>query len=94
MSISTINNDCSNPALTVQSTPLREIIRQMLVNYFKQLDGAHTAHLYELVMEEVELPLLQIVMKFTEGNQTKAAELLGMSRGTLRKKLEHYKGKV
>jgi Fis family transcriptional regulator len=78
-------------AQSVQSTPLRELIRRTLEHYFKQLDGTHPANLYELVIEEVELPLLQIVMHFTEGNQSKAAEHLGMSRGTLRKKLKHYK---
>ncbi len=80
--------EISNTALTVQSTPLRELIRQALMRYFKQLDGAHPANLYELVLEEVELPLLEIVMEFTQGNQCKAAELLGISRGTLRKKLK------
>ena len=73
------------------TAPLRELIRQTLEHYFKQLDGTHPANLYELVFEEVELPLLQIVMNFTEGNQSKAAELLGISRGTLRKKLKQYK---
>lgn len=81
-------NEISNSALTVHSTPLRELIRQALMRYFKQLDGAHPANLYELVLEEVELPLLEIVMEFTQGNQCKAAELLGISRGTLRKKLK------
>ncbi len=89
MSLATLN-DPSNPALSVQSAPLRELIRQALTRYFKHLDGAHPANVYELVMEEVELPLLQIVMQFTEGNQSKAAVLLGISRGTLRKKLKHY----
>lgn len=91
MSTATNINDSSTTAFTAQSTPLRELIRQSLMHYFKQLDGAPPAHLYELVLEEVELPLLQIVMQFTEGNQSKAAELLGISRGTLRKKLKQHK---
>ena len=75
----------------VQSVPLRELIRQALEHYFKQLDGTHPANLYELVVEEVERPLLEMVLNVTQGNQSKAAELLGISRGTLRKKLQHYK---
>lgn len=81
----------SPSAHKVQSAPLRELIRQALEHYFKQLDGTHPANLYELVFEEVERPLLEIVLRFTEGNQSKAAEHLGISRGTLRKKLQHYK---
>ncbi len=78
-------------ALKVQPTPLRKQIKETLTDYFQQLDGMHPANLYELVLEEVELPLLQIVMDFAQGNQSKAAEHLGISRGTLRKKLKHYK---
>lgn len=78
------------PAHKVQSAPLRDLIRQTLEQYFKQLDGTHPTNLYALVFEEVELPLLEIVMRFTEGNQSKAAEHLGISRGTLRKKLKQY----
>jgi Fis family transcriptional regulator len=88
--ISTTNAE-PNGAQKVQAAPLRELIRETLEDYFKQLDGTHPANLYELVLEEVELPLLQFVMNFTEGNQSKAAEHLGISRGTLRKKLKHYK---
>jgi Fis family transcriptional regulator, factor for inversion stimulation protein len=73
------------------SIPLRELIKGTLEHYFRQLDGTQPANLYELVLEEVELPLFQIVMDLTGGNQSKAAEHLGISRGTLRKKLKHHK---
>lgn len=90
--MSTTSTTARSPsAPKVQSAPLRELIRQALEHYFKQLDGTHPANLYELVFEEVERPLLEIVLRFTEGNQSKAAEHLGISRGTLRKKLQHYK---
>lgn len=78
-------------AHAVRTAPLRELIKETLTQYFQQLDGTHPTNLYDLVLEEVELPLLQIVMDFAEGNQSKAAEHLGISRGTLRKKLKHYK---
>ncbi|MDQ2994455.1 MAG: DNA-binding transcriptional regulator Fis [Pseudomonadota bacterium] len=70
--------------------PLRKLIKAALDTYFEQLDGEDPANLYDMVLEEVERPLLKIVMAFTAGNQSKAATLLGMSRGTLRKKLAQY----
>ncbi len=85
------NDLIPNLAQKLQAVPLRELIQEALEHYFKQLDGTHPSHLYELVIEEVERPLLEIVLNFTQGNQSKAAELLGLSRGTLRKKLQHYK---
>jgi Fis family transcriptional regulator len=70
--------------------PLRECVRDALTSYFNQLDGYSAADLYQMVMAEVESPLFETVMKYTEGNQTKAAGLLGISRSTLRKKLNLY----
>lgn len=65
--------------------PLRECVRDALESYFRQLDGHAVANLYQMVLAEVEEPLLRTVMQHTEGNQTKAADLLGISRSTLRK---------
>jgi Fis family transcriptional regulator len=70
--------------------PLRQFVAQALQNYFHQLDGHAPSNLYELVMEEVETPLFQAFLKHTRGNQSKAAAILGMSRSTLRKKLQAY----
>ena len=70
--------------------PLRDCVRRAVDSYFEQLDGHHADSLYELVLCEVELPLLQAVMSHTKGNQSRAAQVLGMSRSTLRKKLKHY----
>ena len=58
--------------------------------YFHNLGGQAPSNLYDLVQREVEPPLLEIVMQFTRGNQTKAAAILGLNRGTLRKKLRQY----
>ena len=58
--------------------------------YFHNLGGQAPSNLYDLVLREAEPPLLEIVMKFTGGNQTKAAAILGINRGTLRKKLRQY----
>lgn len=91
--MSTIDTSDVIPNLVqkLQAVPLRELIQEALEHYFKELDGTHPINLYELVIDEVEGPLLEIVLNFTQGNQSKAAELLGMSRGTLRKKLQRYK---
>ena len=55
------------------------------------LDGEDTTDFYELVLAEVEEPLLRVVMGYTGNNQSRAAAMLGLNRGTLRKKLRQYK---
>jgi len=70
--------------------PLHEAVKLSLRNYFAQLNGEDVTDLYELVLAEVEAPMLDIVMQYTRGNQTRAATLLGINRGTLRKKLKKY----
>ncbi|MCU0766663.1 MAG: DNA-binding transcriptional regulator Fis [Gammaproteobacteria bacterium] len=75
---------------THRSDPLRECVREALGNYLEHLNGHKVHNLYDLVLAEVEKPLLETVMHHTRGNQTHAAALLGMSRSTLRKKLALY----
>lgn len=70
--------------------PLRECVRDALSRYFRQLDGHDTCDLFELVISEVEAPLLEAVLEHTRGNMTRAAAILGINRGTLRKKLKQY----
>ena len=70
--------------------PLSECIRDALDAYFVVLDGHETAGLYQLVIREVERPLLEAVLAHTNQNQSLAAQMLGMSRGTLRKKLREH----
>ncbi len=73
-----------------KNQPLHDSVRQALESYFTQLKGQPPTNLYELVLAEVEVPLLEAVMEYTKGNQSRAAILLGLSRGTLRKKLKIY----
>ncbi|SFX66878.1 Fis family transcriptional regulator, factor for inversion stimulation protein [Marinospirillum alkaliphilum DSM 21637] len=73
-----------------QDRPLRESVNRALDNYFAQLEGQPVNNLYDLVLSEVEAPLLEAVMRYTENNQTRASSLLGLNRGTLRKKLKQY----
>lgn len=69
---------------------LRDCVEQTLSNYFAQLDGAPVKDVYQLVLSEVEAPLLEQTLKYTRNNQTKASVMLGLNRGTLRKKLKQY----
>ncbi len=73
-----------------QTVSLKASVKKSLDLYFLQLDGTPPNDFYDLLMSQVEPPLLETVMEFAKGNQTKAAELLGISRGTLRKKLKQY----
>ena len=75
---------------TTQSQSLRACVETTMENYFRHLDGQSVADVYDMVLQEIEAPLLEVVMKYTRQNQTKAAELLGLNRGTLRKKLKRY----
>jgi Fis family transcriptional regulator len=59
--------------------------------YFTQLNGHKPGDLYDLVLGEVERPLFTAVLRYTNGNQREAADILGINRGTLRKKLKSYK---
>lgn len=70
--------------------PLRSVTEEAINNYFSSLNGHKPAELYDLVLSEVEEPLLRAVMTYTGGNQSRAAEVLGINRGTLRKKLRIY----
>lgn len=69
---------------------LRRNVERSLDNYLQQLNGETPANLYSMVISEVEKPLLEMVLKLTNGNQSKAAIILGISRGTLRKKMALY----
>ena len=70
--------------------PLRARVREALDQYFSDLDGHDCSGLFDLVMTEVEVPLLEAVLEHSGGNQSKAARILGINRGTLRKKLKQY----
>lgn len=69
---------------------LRDAVNQSLVTYFDQMGDEMPTGLYEMVISEVERPLLSHVMQQAQNNQCKAAQMLGLNRGTLRKKLKYY----
>ena len=71
--------------------PLKDEVRKALNRYFNQLDQKNTPiNVYQLVLNEVEPPLLRSVMQFSNNNQSKAAKILGINRTTLRTKLKKY----
>jgi len=70
--------------------PLHKHTEDALRKYFKNLNGDRPGDLYDFVMGEVERPLFKAVMDYTDGNQSQAAGILGINRGTLRKKLRSY----
>jgi len=65
-------------------------VRKVMRQYFKDLDGEKASGIYDMVVLAVEKPMLEVVMGQAHGNQTRAAELLGMNRNTLRKKLVQH----
>jgi Fis family transcriptional regulator len=68
-----------------------ESIRTTLEQYFKDLRGTEPAGIHEMILAAVERPMLDVVMKHADGNQSKAAEWLGINRNTLRRKLLEHK---
>ncbi len=65
-------------------------VQKALEEYFKDLDGQPPHAVYDMVLQCMEKPLLEYVMNRAGGNQSKAAEILGLNRNTLRKKLKQY----
>ncbi|SFM31991.1 helix-turn-helix domain-containing protein [Nitrosomonas communis] len=66
-------------------------IRKSIETYLKDLDGERPCSIYEMVIQSVEKPLFELAMDYAEGNQTKAAEFLGINRNTLRNKLAKHR---
>lgn len=73
-----------------KSDPLSVCITHSMEKYFDDLNGQEPTNLHHFFINEVEKPFLQVVMQQVNGNQTKAAEILGINRNTLRKKLKAY----
>lgn len=69
-------------------TPLARFVEQKIAHYFSHLEGQPAQALYDLVIKEAEKGLFRIVMEITNGNQSKAAKMLGIARGTFRTKLQ------
>ena len=70
--------------------PLRAHVRESLMEYFEALNGHDPAGLYDIVVGEVEHPLFEVVLKRVDGNLSRAAQMLGINRTTLRTKLRKH----
>ena len=80
----------SNGGAQSRALPLSAHVAIAVEQYFAQLNGHPACGLYAMVMAEVEKPLIQAVLDHSGHNQTNAAQMLGISRSTLRKKMLHY----
>ncbi|HEY6199391.1 MAG TPA: sigma-54 dependent transcriptional regulator [Candidatus Binatia bacterium] len=81
------NNRPGEPPPAVDHLSLEEIIHHKLEDYFQRTKGVDVDNLYSLVIERVERPLIELTLRKTGGNQIRAAEILGINRNTLRKKI-------
>jgi Fis family transcriptional regulator len=70
---------------------IEECVRDSLESYFRDLRGVEPAAMYDMILRVVERPLFETVMKHADGNQSRAAEWLGINRNTLRRKLVEHK---
>ena len=78
---------------TLQTEPashVRDAVTAAVRRYLDELDGQLSTDVYQMVLAEVEAPLLAEIMAYTRNNQTRASLMLGLNRGTLRKKLKQY----
>ena len=77
--------------LGAKGKSLATLTDEALQTYFQSLNGHRPGALYDLVIGEVEKPLFRAVLNYTDGNQSRAAEILGINRGTLRKKMREHR---
>lgn len=73
-----------------QGESLHEAVTRNLERYFSDLEGARPQAIYDMVIQAVERPMLEVVMRQAQGNQLRAAAILGINRNTLRKKLLNH----
>jgi Fis family transcriptional regulator, factor for inversion stimulation protein len=74
----------------IEENEIAACVRRSLNRYFKDLDGEPPSEIYDMVISAVERPLLVYILDRSEGNQTRAADMLGINRNTLRKKLREH----
>ncbi|MBU6468834.1 MAG: Fis family transcriptional regulator [Betaproteobacteria bacterium] len=76
--------------MSEKESELAQCVRRLATEFFARLDGEKCTGVHELLINTVEKPLLEVVLNHTQGNQTLAAQVLGINRNTLRKKIQQY----
>lgn len=74
----------------INENEIARCVRKAIDGYFRDLDGERPCAVYDMVIGSVEKPLIEVVLRRVSGNQTQAAQVLGMNRNTLRKKMKAY----
>ena len=85
-----INTEQNSEDPSQEISQLSHAVKHSIRRYLFDLEGTQPNNLYELVLRQVEQPLFEAILEHTKGNQSRAAEMLGLNRGTLRKKLRSY----
>ena len=85
-----MNADRTDSNRQLPRTPLREHVANSVRRYIGDLNGSGADNLYEVALRELEIPLFAEVLQHCDGNQSRAAAMLGIHRATLRKKLRDY----
>ncbi len=78
------------PSKKNQVIPLREHVQQTIRNYLEDMGNTEPEHVYRKLLSEIEPPLIEEVLRYAGGNQSRTARVLGMTRNTLRSKLRRY----
>ena len=74
-----------------RNTELSDAVKRSLERYFKDMDGERPTSIYEMVLKNIEKPMIETVLRHAEGNLSLAAEMLGINRATLRKKMQQLR---
>ncbi len=90
MNLQDFHDMSQNEGDTEEISQLSQAVKHSIRRYLYELDGTQPSNMYDLVLRQIEQPLFEAILEHTKGNQSRAAELLGLNRGTLRKKLRSY----
>ncbi len=93
MNVQDNNSDINNAednSTNKEISQLSHAVKHSIRRYLYELEGTQPNNMYDLVLRQIEQPLFEAILEHTKGNQSRAAELLGLNRGTLRKKLRSY----